>query len=94
MKSRVEVLDTEIAVAFSRLGDALKAALTKHGRDGYIGPHEIKGAIDEEVLELALAIHANDNAATVKELLDIGVGAIFGAASLMAIERAKREVKI
>jgi hypothetical protein len=94
MKQRVEVLDSEITAAFATLGDSLKKRLLQHGKDGFIGPHEILGTLEEEMHELREAVRSNKPPAVVSELLDVAVGALFGVASMMAKERAEKNVPV
>jgi hypothetical protein len=89
METRIDVLDAEIAAAFTVLGDSLKSRLLKHGKKSFIGPHEVLGVIEEEMHELREAVRSNKRKEVIAELLDVGVGAIFGVASLIAMERAE-----
>lgn len=89
MDSRVEVQDAEIAAAFAILGENLKKRLLKHGKKSFIGNHEALGVIMEEIFELTEAVKGNDDGKVLSELLDVGVGALFGIASMMAIKRTK-----
>lgn len=89
MDARVEVQDAEMAAAFAMLGEGLKRRLLKHGKKSFIGNHETLGVIQEEMVELTLAIQSNVDADVLAELLDVGVGALFGIASMMAITRSK-----
>ena len=90
MRTRVEVLESEIAAAFGTLGEALKSRLIKHGKYSFIGPHEVLGVIEEEMHELREAVRSNKPSDVIGELLDVGVGALFGVASLLAKERAEK----
>jgi hypothetical protein len=90
MRERVEVLESEIAAAFSTLGESLKSRLMKHGKYCFIGPHEILGTVEEEMHELREAVISNKPDAVIGELLDVAVGALFGVASMMAKERAEK----
>lgn len=90
MRARVEVLESEIAGAFATLGEALKSRLIKHGKYGFIGPHEVLGTIEEEMHELREAVRSNKPNEVIGELLDVAVGALFGVASMMAKERAEK----
>jgi NTP pyrophosphatase (non-canonical NTP hydrolase) len=89
--TRVEVMDTEIAAAFSVIGEAFKKRLQQHGKKSFIGPHEILGIIEEEVSELKEAVRSNKRAEVISELIDVGVGTLFGVASLMAVDRSEME---
>lgn len=91
MNARKEVLDTEIAASFAILGEQLKKRLSQHGKNSFIGPHEILGVLEEEMHELREAVRSNERAQVVSECMDVAVGALFGVASLMAIDRAERE---
>lgn len=93
MDSRLAVEDSEIAAAFACLGDSLKKRLQQHGKKSFIGPHEILGVIEEEILELKEAVRSNKRAEVISELIDVGVGAIFGVASLMAMDRESKAQK-
>jgi len=91
MNQRIDVSDLELASALKMAGDALSKRIAEKGRKSFIGPHEMQGIIDEEVLELKLAIHANDRGQTVTEMVDISVGCIFSIASVLAIMRREKE---
>jgi NTP pyrophosphatase (non-canonical NTP hydrolase) len=91
VNQRVPVLDTEIAAAFTLLGQHLKDRIARHGKNSFIGPHEILGIIDEEMDEFREAVRANSRPAVLSELEDIATGAVFGIASLIAMDRAQRE---
>ncbi len=91
MDARVDVLDQEIAAAFAVIGEALKKRLLQHGKKSFIGNHEIKGVLDEEVEELHEAVHANDDQQVMAELVDVSVSGLFGVASMFANSRAKKE---
>lgn len=90
---RIEVLDTEIAAAFTVLGEALKRRLVEHGKKSFIGSHEILGMVEEEILELKEAVRSDKQADVIAELIDVGVGVVFGVASLIANQRATKEGK-
>lgn len=91
MDQRIEVQDAEIAAAFAMLGDELKRRLLQKGKKSFIGPHEILGVVEEEVDELREAVRSDDPREVTAELLDLGVGAIFGVASLIANQRAEKK---
>ena len=54
----------------------------KKGDHSLLSTHEIFGVVQEEVLELAQAVQANDLQSIRNELLDIAVSAILGIASI------------
>lgn len=90
MRERIEVSDSEIAAAFAVLGDALKRRLIQHGKLSFIGTHEILGVVEEEMHELREAVRSEGETRVNAELIDIGVGALFGVASLMAKARVEK----
>jgi NTP pyrophosphatase (non-canonical NTP hydrolase) len=94
VKERIEVQDAEIAAAFAILGKELQKRLGKHGKLSFIGPHEILGIIEEEMHELREAVRSNKNASVLSELMDVAVGALFGVASLAAIERVQNKKEV
>lgn len=91
MNQRIDVSDLELASALKMVGDALSKRIAEKGRKSFIGPHEMQGIIDEEVLEMKLAIHANDRGKTVAEMVDISVGCLFSVASVLAMMRREKE---
>jgi len=91
MNQRIDVSDLELASALKMVGDALSRRIAEKGRKSYIGPHEMWGMIDEEVVEFKAAVHANDRGKTVDEMLDISVGCLFSVASILAMMRREKE---
>lgn len=91
MNQRIDVSDMELASALKMVGDALSKRIAEKGRKSFIGPHEMSGMIDEEVIEFKEAIHANDRGKTVAEMLDISVGCVFSVASVLAMMRREKE---
>lgn len=71
---------------FAQLNFRLGEALKKRGDGAFVSAHEILGSLMEETKELVEAIHTNRLEGTKNELFDIAITAIFGIASLNALE--------
>lgn len=63
---------------------AVGKRLNQHGHGAFVGPHEAESICREEMNELTSAVHANDDQATLEELLDLAVAAVFAVASMVA----------
>ena len=78
--------DEEVAAIFDRddeigyIGDSLVALFKKKG--AIVSPHEALGVVAEEYHELIDAIRDNDRDETLRELWDLGVGALAAFYSL------------
>ena len=90
MNHRVPVQTATLQSALKRILDNLEKRIKQHGRMSFIGAHEVRGALDEEWAELLLAIHDNNKRQVQKEISDLAVGCLFGLASLMENEQARR----
>lgn len=85
MKARVPVNNSRIKTVISELSGAINRRIEKHGRDSFIGPHEIYGVLAEEVDEYKAELRNDaDVERHIAELFDIAVAALFGIASLRA----------
>ncbi len=60
----------------------LKTRLNEKGYGTFVTGHEMLGVIDEEMLELKMAVIANDPHALEHELTDIAVACIWSLVSL------------
>ena len=73
---------TTVSDVLNAVDDAVLVARDKHGYEPYSSSHEAYGIIAEEMHELMLAIHANDDEQIKKELLDVAQAAVFALASM------------
>ena len=64
--------------------EKLEFRMKQKGTHAYASIHEALGIITEEYYELQGAVMYDDQGAVVEELIDIAVGAIFGAACILA----------
>ena len=92
MNERIPVMAADVEEAISDLIHELQRRLKQHGDGCFISSHEIRGAIDEEFDEYKEAVHKNDEGTQYQELLDMGVGMLFGVASMVRW-RKEREKK-
>jgi hypothetical protein len=76
----------EIEAVFLDLRQMLEYRIAQKGDGIYVSSHETKGIIDEEVEEYHDEVRANNADGQYKELKDIGVGVIFGMASIRSNE--------
>jgi hypothetical protein len=82
VNTRVPVHRHRIEAVVSELQKQIDKRIDKHGRDSFIGPHEIFGVLAEEVDEYLVEVRLEDHDKQVAELFDIAVAAVFGIASL------------
>jgi NTP pyrophosphatase (non-canonical NTP hydrolase) len=78
---RIRITPAARQEALDAISRTLEWRLDQKGPLSYTSSHEVLGIITEEYLELIDAVKANDRAAIIRELHDIGVAAIFGVAS-------------
>lgn len=79
---RKPVTMDEVDVVLMKLREQIGERLRQKGNLSYASIHEILGIIDEEKLELILAVKSNDVQEVVNELFDIAVGCMFGVACI------------
>jgi hypothetical protein len=70
----------------------LARRLKQHGDGIFVSEHEVMGVVAEEYHEVLQALHDNDLNDFINELLDLSVGAMFGAMSLMQLSCEKDTV--
>ena len=85
---RLQVDDEQVEKAANDFSDKLYEAIEKKGRGVYISAHEILGSLTEEYHEVIEAVHTGwPQFDKLKgELLDVAVVAIWGYASLCAMQ--------
>lgn len=91
MNQRVDVTDDDLMLALKRMSEGLQKRIKEKGRGCFIGLHETDGVLDEEVREWKGEVHANDRMAALEELVDIGVTALFGVASISTAVRVESD---
>ena len=75
-----------ILMALTDMESELMKRLNKHGRGSYASVHEVAGVMLEEFTEFSEAIRDDENRqASIDELFDIAVTAIFGIASIREV---------
>lgn len=79
-RPQITVIDLDIAMKEVQLW--MNKRREEKGSGSYSSTHEMRGVIDEEILELKEAMHAKDYDAITHELKDVIIGAIFGLACL------------
>ena len=79
---RTQITDKEIESTMKMIREALTKRLMQHGRGTFASTHEIYGIVAEEFDELRDALRSNSEQEFVNELIDVAVGAIFGAACI------------
>lgn len=82
---RLDVTDAQLLQAIEVLTRNVGKRMEQHGRGSFVSAHESLGVITEEYQELVTAVKSNDPMDIAQELMDVAVGAIFGAASMIAI---------
>ena len=85
-RERYQATDKEIQWIIHCLTLELNRRLEEKGKGIFVSLHEILGVIDEEHDEFKDAVHDNTHGEAYKELLDIAVGAVFGALSIRSGE--------
>ena len=78
---RVELTEESVAYTMKRLGEEFQKRLDEKGNLSLTSTHEVLGILEEEFLELKLAIHANNHEDFESEVLDITVGCIVAVMS-------------
>jgi len=79
---RPQITTKEIDSTLKRVVDWLDKRIKEKGYGSFSSIHEIRGVIDEEIIELKDAMHEKDYAAMEHELKDVIVAGIFGLACL------------
>jgi len=77
---RPRVLPESVAESTDFLMSELHRRIEQKGDSAYASPHEIFGLLAEEMYELQMAVHKNEDIGP--ELADIGVIVLWGLASL------------
>src|SRR5262245_9223456 len=72
-------VQADITSCLALLREGLQRRLSKHGPKRYTSVHHTLGIVTEEYYEAIVAAQANDEDAFRRELLDIGVAALWGA---------------
>jgi hypothetical protein len=80
--SRPAITGAELDDIISDVHKMLYKRIEQHGDGAFSSSHEILGILNEEMLEYSLEVCGNDREGQIRELIDVAVGAIFGAASL------------
>jgi uncharacterized protein YabN with tetrapyrrole methylase and pyrophosphatase domain len=78
-KNRQPVSVQDITVGIETMKAELYRRLAEKGFGSFASSHEILGVLTEEMNELESAVHNNNQEQIEKELMDIVIGAIFGA---------------
>ena len=78
-RQRTQITEQQIDAEFEEVKRAMKFRLEQKGYGTFASIHEISGVITEEYDEMKDAVRENDPPQVRKELVDIAVGAIFGA---------------
>lgn len=86
---RIPVEEDSVERANALILSGLDKRLRQHGYGSFASIHEILGIMDEEHYELLMAVHQNDTDQVLAELVDIAVGALFGIASIIQINKEK-----
>lgn len=81
---RPQITAERLNAANAALVGKLLWRLKQKGRGAFLSRHEILGSIEEEHIELVLAVKGEPLACVRDELLDIAVGALFGVACIDA----------
>ena len=84
INERAIVTDEEIDHILDNLRGRLEHAMAKKGGLSFASSHEMLGALTEEFHEVIDAVRADNGPQVHSELLDVGVVAVFGMASLLA----------
>ena len=71
-----------VETAINDFRTELNRRLNEKGYGSWLSRHEILGVLEEELLELKDAVHNKSFSDIRSELLDIAVGAVFGAACI------------
>ena len=82
--NRPLVTDEEVESAIEMFREMLSFRLKEKGQHTFASRHEILGIIQAEMGELVEAVEHEHSPQIVHELLDIAVGAVFGAACINA----------
>lgn len=82
LNNRESISSNSIAEAADKVGSEMSRRLQEKGFGSFASTHEIAGVIHEEFNELMNALRENDAEQFQKELYDIAVGCIFGAACI------------
>jgi hypothetical protein len=80
--SRPAITGAELDDIIREVQRMLYKRIEQHGDGAFSSSHEILGILNEEMHEYLLEVCANDREGQVRELIDVAVGAIFGAASV------------
>jgi len=83
-EGRPQVTEEEVTEAVELIVAMLDYRLGEKGRGAYASRHECLGIIEEEIHELREAVRSGKITDVASELIDIGVAAIFGVASIHA----------
>jgi hypothetical protein len=82
MTLRIEQTMDDARREIALIETKLKSRLDEKGYGIFVSSHEMLGVIDEEMLELKMAVIANDRHAIEHELIDIAVACIWSLVSL------------
>lgn len=80
---RIEIPAETRRMAWRLLEANLNRRLIKHGDASFAGKHEGLGTIAEEYHELVEAVRSNQPGAVVSEAIDVAVGCLWLAATLL-----------
>jgi hypothetical protein len=84
--NRHPLTDEQVFTAMRVLAQNVDRRFEKHGRGAFASYHEAFGIIHEEVQELGMALHQNDEAEFVAEAIDVAVACIVAVASAIAAQ--------
>ena len=84
---RQQVNDDRVEKALELVSDRLARNLGRKGDGAFVSPHEILGALSEEMHELEEAVRSGRRIDFGDELLDIAAVAAFAVASLPYLEK-------
>lgn len=82
MIERPQTNAQEVVVFLESLEEKIKRRLKQHGNGIAVSPHEVYGIVAEEVHELTMAMHDNNEREFYEELEDIAIACVFGMVSM------------